>query len=214
MSSYIILSAGIGRTMKTVGSRSLLSVDGNVVLEHQVRTIRSADSNADILVVAGHQFKKVLDFSLKKDLDIRIIQNPFYENSNQCDSLISGINAVTTSDLYVIHGDVIFNKESIPSQLHSYVVVDKGITNKRSVGLCHQDGILRNMAFGLEEKWGQIVYINSPNFKTAKNLAQQMAGRATYEWINLASSKFEFGIHSRGVKTKEISKGHENTDSV
>ncbi len=214
MSSYIILAAGIGRTMKTLGSRSLLNVDGNIVLEHQIRTIRASDTDADILLVAGHQFKKVLDFSLRRDLDIRIIQNPHYETSNQCDSLILGINAVTTNDLYVIHGDVIFNKESIPHQLHPYVVVDKGITNKRSVGLCHQDGVLRNMAFGLDDKWAQIVYINSPNFKMAKSLAQQTEGKATYEWINLVASKLEIGIHSRGVKTKEISKGHENTDSI
>jgi choline kinase len=214
MSSYIILSAGIGRTMKTLGSRSLLNINGNIVLEHQVKTIRSADSNADILVVTGHQSKKVLEFSLKKDLDVRIIQNQNYETSDQCDSLILGINATALNDLYVIHGDIIFNKESLKGPLHPYVIVDKHISNKKAVGLCHQDGILRNMAFGLEDKWGQIIYINSPFFKTAKMIAQQMAGKATYEWINVLTSKIEIGIHSIGVKTKEISKGHESIDSI
>lgn len=214
MSSFILLSAGIGRTMKTLGSRSLLNVDGNIVLEHQVKTIRSAFPRADILVVAGHQYKKVLDFSLKRELDIRLIENREYETSSQCDSLIIGMNASRADSIYIIHGDVIFNKESLIGPTTSHVVLDKHITNKKSVGLCHQDGVLKNMAFGLDEKWGQILMIDREHFSLGKSSIQQMSGRSTYEWINALSTKMTLFVHSRGVKTMEISKGHEGTNSL
>lgn len=214
MSSFILLSAGIGRTMKTLGSRSLLNVDGNIVLEHQVKTIRSVFPKADIMVIAGHQYKKVIEFAYKKDLDIRLIENKDYEISSQCDSLIMAFNASIKDDIYVIHGDIIFNKESLLGPHNSHVVLDRTITNKRSVGLCHQDGVLKNMAFGLDEKWGQITMIDKEHFAIAKNIVHGMSGKSTYEWVNALSTKMTIYIHSCGVKTREISKGHESTNSL
>lgn len=211
MTTYILLSAGIGRSMKTKGNRSLLEYDGISVLSHQIRTITYSDNNADICIVLGFQSQKVTKRILSED--IRIIYNHEYETNNQADSLRLAINAIRTTDVFVIHGDIIFNENAIKKTKMSHVVLDTK-PSKRKMGLCYNRTLI-NMSYGLEETWGQIVYFNKNDFTILKRILNSVKpNKTTAEIINLMNKETQFSINSDpNIRIVEISKEYEDTSN-
>jgi choline kinase len=208
MTAYILLSAGIGRSMKTKGNRSLLSYDGVSVLTHQTRTIFRADPNADIYLVLGFQSQKVTKKIL--DEDIRIIYNPEYETNNQADSLKLAMNAIRTTDVFVIHGDIIFNERAIKKTKRSHVVRDTN-PSKRKMGMCYGHNLV-NLSYGLENIWGQIAYVSKADFQMLKKILNSVKpNKTTAEILNLMNKEVQFGINSDpDIRIVEISKEYED----
>lgn len=210
MTSYLLLSAGIGRSMKTKGAKSLLPYDGVSVLEHQVKTIRSVDNNADICIVAGFQFDRMLKSALS--LDIKIINNHEYEKTNQAESIKIGLNIIKLSDVFIIHGDVVFNQRAIRKTRYSHVVKDNS-SDKRKIGICYQNKILKNMSYGLEHKWGQIFYVSKDDFVAVKSIANSIkSNRSTSDIINIIVKHTKIIVNDDNkVRVMEINKTYENS---
>jgi CTP:phosphocholine cytidylyltransferase-like protein len=211
MTTYVLLSAGIGRSMKARGAKSLLKFDNMTVLDYQIKTIKEVDPTADICVVVGFQAEKII--KRYADTSIRFIQNANYEKTHQCESIKLAINATNADNVFIIHGDVIFNKSAISRQDATYVVADNN-SDKRKMGLCGNADVLANMAYGLEEKWGQILFIQRKDFPLVRSLINNTKPiKATFEFINTLNSKIDIKIH-RGddIKIMEISKTYEDSD--
>jgi|688.fasta_scaffold344974_3 bifunctional N-acetylglucosamine-1-phosphate-uridyltransferase/glucosamine-1-phosphate-acetyltransferase GlmU-like protein len=211
MTAYLLLSAGIGRSMKTKGAKSLLEYDGISVLQHQIRTIRSSDDKADICIVVGFQCNKVVKAALQES--VRIVYNHKYESTGQSESIKIGLNSTNKTDIFVIHGDVVFNSAAIKKTKISHVVLENS-TDKRKVGLCHNSLSLVGMSYGIDNKWGQIAYFNSKDFSTLKDLANTCkSNMSTYELINEMITKTKIVVRqSDDIKIVEIEKNYESPD--
>jgi choline kinase len=214
MTSYILLSAGIGRGMMTKGSKSLLTYDGTEVLNHQILTIRKFDAKADIYVVIGFYAEKVTKYVLSNNLNVRLIYNPNYKITSQTESLRLAINAIVAGPYYIIHGDIIFNMEALKVKKNkSSVISAKYDQNIKAVGICHSGGKLLNLSYGIGDCWGQIAYISKDNFALSKNILNSLkSNKQTYEYLNLLLSKVDFLVHQNDkIKTIEITRDYENT---
>lgn len=211
MTTYLLLSAGIGRSMKTKGAKSLLEYDGVSVLQHQIRTIRSVDDKADVCVVVGFQYNKVVKAAL--DESVRIVYNHEYESTGQSESIKIGLNSTNKTDIFIIHGDVVFNTAAIKKTKLSHVVLENS-ADKRKVGLCHNSLTLVGMSYGVENKWGQIAYFNSKDFIILKELSNSCkSNMSTYELINEMIARTKIVVRqSEDIKIVEIEKNYESTD--
>ena len=198
--------------MLTKGPKSLLEYNGTTVLDHQIRTIRKVDSNADICVVLGFHADKIIKHILNKKYDIRIVLNQNFKITSQTESLRFGINAIRETDYYIIHGDIIFNEQSLKLKKDcSKIVIDKTLTEKKIVGVSHSNGELLHLSFGLEDKWSQIAYICRDDFALSRRVINSFKmNKMTYEFLNMLGSHIPFRIHSEKVKTVEILKNYEN----
>lgn len=215
MTSYILLSAGIGRGMMTKGSKSLLLYDGTEVLDYQISTIRKFDKNADIYVVIGFYSEKLTKYVLSKNLNVRLIYNPNYKITSQTESLRLALNAVITGPYYIIHGDMIFNTDAlIVKKTQCSVVISHSDQNVKTVGVCHSNGKLLNLSYGIGDSWGQIAYINKQNFSASKEILNSLkSNKQTYEYINILSSKIEFSVNnSSKIRIVEITRDYENNN--
>lgn len=214
MTSYILLSAGIGRGMMTKGSKSLLTYDGTEVLNHQISTIRKFDAKADIYVVIGFYSEKVTKYVLSNNLNVRLIYNPNYKITSQTESLRLAINAIVSGPYYIIHGDIVFNTEALKVKRNkSSIIVAKYDENIKAVGICHTSGKLLNLSYGVGDCWGQIAYISKENFAISKTILNSLkSNKQTYEFINLLLNKMDFFVNSGDkIKTIEITRDYENT---
>ena len=167
MTTYVLLSAGIGRSMKARGAKSLLKFDNMTVLDYQIKTIKESDPYGEICVVVGFQADKIIKRYV--DTNIRFIHNYNYDKTHQCESIKLAINSISQDNVYIIHGDVIFNHRALSWRHATHVVADNN-SDKRKMGLCGNGNILANMAYGLEEKWGQILFIEHRDFSLARSL--------------------------------------------
>jgi len=116
----ILLSAGKGSRMYPLTSNTpkcLIDIGkGKTVLESQLETLQICGIKK-VYIVAGYrieQIKAKLKGSDFKDMEIKIIHNPFYENSNNIVSLWLA-SLLIESECISINGDDLFKPEVINS---------------------------------------------------------------------------------------------------
>lgn len=202
MNSYIILAAGIGRNMKGVGCKSLLKINGSYLIDIQISTILKNDEKADIIIVGGFEYQKLLNHIGNSKRDIRIVYNHQFDTTGQSESLKIGINCCRKSNLTVIHGDILFKDNSIcfPNKKNSWMTISDKVNNN-AVGTIIQDGLIENISYGIDNKWGQIVYFPESKFQEVKRIINSTKGnRLTYEIIN----KLNFDIYAHCDDSVEI----------
>ena len=205
--TFIILSAGTGRRTKNHGNKSLIPYGNKRIIDHQVETIRSAyGPGTDIILVTGHMANKVI-----RDVDkIRVVENPFFESANIVESMRIGINCSLESNVFFIHGDLIFSQSFIkpPSENAICVPIDKNSKlDKTAVGVVTNDTSVKNFSYGLPDKWSQIVFFPQNIFKQIKTkLNNADKNMSSFEFMNdLIKSKYDISYYeSPKGKIKEV----------
>ena len=131
MMTYIILAAGKGNNLQPLTlkyAKTSFKLDENTtVLQRMVRSIRSSDKNAEIVVVVGYKSEEI-----KKELDgenVIFIKNPFYEVTNSISSVWFARDYLERENVTIVHGDAVFSDELVTKHLtvptdHPYVLVD------------------------------------------------------------------------------------------
>ena len=155
--TYIILAAGKGNnlqplTLKYAKTSYKLDED-TTVLQRMVRSIRHADKNAEIVVVAGYKAEDV-----KAELDgenVRFVMNPFYEVTNSISSVWFARDYLERENVTIVHGDVVFSDEIITKYLtvptdHPYVLVDSSKASQGAYNAVIRDGQVLVMSKKLE----------------------------------------------------------------
>ena len=196
-STFIILSAGTGRRTKNYGNKSLIPYGNKRIIDHQVEAIKSAyGANTDIVLVTGYMSDKVV-----RDVrDVRLVENPFFNSTHIVESMRRGINACLESNIFFIHGDLIFSQSFIkpPSQDNICVPIDKNSRlDKTAVGVITDSKHIQNFSYGLPDKWSQIAFFPKYVFnhiKTKLNTADN--NMSSFEFMNeLKKSKNEISYY-------------------
>lgn len=178
--TVVILAAGFSKRMSTLGVRSMIKLDnGLTILDNQIATIETEFPKSDIYVVVGYQADRLIRKYFGR---VKLIENQCFKDTNAVKSLALALMSCGSGGLLVIHGDIVFNNETVEklTQNGSCVVADtKDQIKPEEVGLIFQDGKVVNFSYGLETKWGQIAYLEGNELQELKNLT-----------INPLTSKF------------------------
>lgn len=183
--TFIILSAGAGRKTKNYGNKSLMPYGNKRIIDHQVETIRSAyGANTDIVLVTGYMSDKVI-----RDVQgLRLVENPFFDSTHIVESMRKGINACLESNVFFIHGDLIFSQSFIkpPSQDNICVPIDRNSRlDKTTVGVITNTNSVQNFSYGLPDKWSQIAFFPKSVFNHIKNkLNNADNNMSSFEFMN------------------------------
>ena len=183
--TFIILSAGTGRRTKNYGNKSLMPYGNKRIIDHQVETIRSAyGANTDIVLVTGYMSDKVI-----RDVQgLRLVENPFFDSTHIVESMRKGINACLESNVFFIHGDLIFSQSFIkpPSQDNICVPIDRNSRlDKTTVGVITNINSVQNFSYGLPDKWSQIAFFPKSVFNHIKSkLNDADNNMSSFEFMN------------------------------
>ena len=188
--TFIILSAGTGRRTKNYGNKSLIEYENKRVIDHQINTIKSAYGNsAEIILVTGFDSHKVIS----QIDDLRIVENNSFEQHNILESMRIGINTCLESNIFFIHGDIIFSESFIkpPNQDHIYVPVDtKSKLDRKCIGVTTTQEKVTNFSYGLYDKWAQIVFFPKHLFKDLKTKLNKLdKNLCSFELMNYLIKK-------------------------
>lgn len=150
MMTYIILAAGKGNNLQPLtlkyAKTSYKLDEETTVLQRMVRSIRTADKNAEIVVVIGYKADDV-----KAELDgenVKFVMNPFYEVTNSISSVWFARDYLERENVAIVHGDVVFSDEIIDSYLtvptdYPYVLVDSSYVRPGAYNaVTHGDQVL------------------------------------------------------------------------
>jgi len=183
--TFILLNAGSGRRSKYYGHKCLFNFKNKRVIDHQIDVIkRTYGTSSDIIVVTGYKSEKLI-----KDISgVRIVENLNYENLYIAESIRLGINASLKSNIYLIHGDILFSSSFIspPDQEEIYIPVEKqGKFKKDSIGAILLEGQVKNLSYGLPIKWCQVTCIPSEKYDTFRKIINSVNGSlSSFEVLN------------------------------
>ena len=205
--TFIILSAGTGRRTKNYGNKSLIPYGNKRIIDHQVEAIKSAyGANTDIILVTGYMSDKVI-----RDVQgLRLVENPFFNSTHIVESMRKGINACLESNLFFIHGDLVFSQSFIkpPSQDNIFVPIDKhSRLDKTAVGVITDTEHVQNFSYGLPDKWAQIAFFPKSFFNYIKSkLNTADNNMSSFEFMNeLIKSNHKISYYeSPKGKIKEV----------
>ena len=163
--SFVILAAG---ECKQYRIKPLFRVDDITLIEYQIREIREAFGfSTDIIVVLGHELEKIYKYIPK---GVRVIENQSYESTSSAVSLIMGLRACTTGNVYVSHGDIFFNRDilklAVPESHTFGFAVEKDSGSK--VGIIEQGGDVQHFQYGLSIQWAQLFMLSDKDIDRYK----------------------------------------------
>jgi len=203
----IILSAGQNKTRGQQGPKSLVDVRSNKkLIDLQVETIKSVFRNVEIFCAVGDQSKTVINYIIDKYPDVRLVENLQYSETTPLESLKLCLNCATISDTCIIYGDKYFQSDSITFEdCQSPTVVES--TNesflKSDLGLVYQSNKLKNISYGVKNKWGQIFFIPRNLFNNFRKKINNLSKRYynIFDLINNLAKDYSFKIHkSKNIK--------------
>lgn len=185
-----ILAAGISNKMKSYEPRSLLKVNEQLVVEKQINAIRSS-IEGDILLVVGYKANKIIR-KVASFENVRIVENQVYENSNAAESIRLAINNNPYERLLIMHGDIVFNAETLKdlSYNKSFVLVDNAKRiQEREIGVNILGNQASSLSYDLPTKWCQIAYFCGKEYQCLKGLCRKdtndISHRLFFEMVNL-----------------------------
>jgi hypothetical protein len=158
----VILSSIANDRMKTMPPVSLMMVDRqHTVLDVQIEAIRTVFPKCEIALVVGHDAQQVID---KKPNYVRVIENVNHETLGEVEELRLAINNCVTDNIILISGNCIFNANALQHLRghSSCTLVDKkNQIDKDSLGVISNGGRVENIAYGVQDKWCYITYLES-----------------------------------------------------
>jgi len=200
--NFIILSAG-SVTQSGRKCSPALCTDGpnQCIIDRQIETIRKKYPNSEIILAVGFQSNEVITYTTSRHNNIRIVENKIHQNTSSMESLRLAINVSTPNPTYVIHGDRTFDESSLSPlrSAKSFLYSHYRSHSHQNLGICHDNGAVVNISYGLEDVWSEIAYVSSENYEAFKLLCNSPSCNflSMYELLNKGVEVFGFYIDNR-----------------
>lgn len=178
--TYIILAAGKGTSLQPLTiktPKSLYKLDRHsTVLQRMIRTIRTFDHKAEIVVVAGFMFDHV-QREVERE-NVIIVRNPFYAMTSSIASLWFAKKYLERDNVTILSSDIVLEDRLIEefvcqNTCKPYVLVDSSrITGKYNVQV--QDDKICVMSKNLSAFFAQYVCVTKLDAVSARFLLEEI----------------------------------------
>lgn len=153
------------------------------LIDRQIATINKNYTNSEIILLVGFESRKVINYIYDQKYDnVRILENKNYMNESSIDAWRLGINCSLESNLYIIHGDRIFNNRAIVSQYKNSICTSicHVVKKNYNLGIIYDNNKLINISYGLPHVWSEILYIPQQYYKRIRNKINETKSRKIY----------------------------------
>jgi hypothetical protein len=168
--TVILLSENHGYRMKSKGAIPLVDINGVTLLDRQINAIKAVFQNFEIILCCGYDAGAVFQHVKEKytALNIRIVENQVYENSNCCESARLAINNTLNNKIILCSGSVLLLAEHLRAiDLDQSSILIQPASKKLedfNIGVVSQDEKVKNMSLGVKEKkWLELCYLSVKN---------------------------------------------------
>ncbi len=137
-------------------AHSLIRVENNqLLINKQIAELKKTfGNNVDIVLILGYECDNIIASLIDR---VRIVEDESFDQSDFGKSVLIGIRASVTKAVYVINGCLNFNEKLFFAQMNSHVLV--GSENEESVGLAISDNKVVGFNYGLENRFGDLMYL-------------------------------------------------------
>lgn len=165
--TVVLLGENHGHRMKSYGPVPLIRLGEKTILEKQIDTICSIFENFEIIICAGFETEKTINFirSKFKSINIRVVENQLHYNSNCCESTRLCLNNTMNDKVLICSGSILLSRHHINSidfNQSCVLIQSEPLDSNFEIGVIENDGLLDNFSVGVKNKyWSEIVYLTS-----------------------------------------------------
>lgn len=199
--TFIIIADSPLYRMKSYGPVSLIQIDKEKLIDYQIKSIKKSYKNYEIVLCLGFESSKVSKYirSKHKNINIRIVENQSYNETNSCESLRISLNNTQNNKVFVIDGNLYFCEKTIKLKAYerNYVYIDKNNKNF-DIGInLNEKEQVEFFSFGAKYNWTEILFLS--NDQTIENLYRILSSESykkkfIFEALNslISINKMEF----------------------
>lgn len=190
--TYIILVAGKGARLHPLTLRhpkTLYKIDDETtVVQRLVRSIRTYDKDAEIVVVVGFMYKHIVA-ELEKE-NVIIIHNPFYSVTSSIASLWFARGYLKRENVAIINGDVVMSDELTEDIIckkteRPFVLLDSSKKNSNDWNVQVQGDKVCVMSKQLSKYLGEYAYATKLDAISARLVKEEVESMLNAEMFDL-----------------------------
>ena len=191
-----ILCGSVGYREKGNGPKVLKTLGECSIFEHQLNTIRHVYPNAKVSITSGFQADKIIRL---RPEGVSIIENQLWEEYNTTEEIRLLLNSIEPYRLLLIDGAVFFDPESIKDLTNTTSVFLYDNKDEQDIGVQIDEGEIVRFSYGLNKKWGGLVYLEDIALSTLKKIANRENSKyCLHELLNIMITK---GIQFKQVES-------------
>jgi hypothetical protein len=208
--TVILLSDSPGYRMKSYGPTSLISISNKKLIDIQIEAIKQTFNNFEIVLCIGFDAEKTCKYVKSKygNINIRIVENQLFKNSNSCESVRLSLNNTNNNKVLICDGNLLLNN-NILSMVHnanSCVFVESSPCVNLEIGLnIDEKNQVQYFSFGAYKIWSEVLYLD--NYEIIETLRKIIS-------LSEYKNKFIFEALNELIKTKHKLQCLTNTNSV
>lgn len=164
--TFVILADSPGYRMKSYGPSSLISFNRKKLIDIQIQSITTTFTNFEIILCCGFDIDKVYRHikTNYSHINIRIVENQIYNNSNSCESARIAINNTNNNKIFIIDGNLMLNNvvfDTIETK-ESYVYAEKYACENLHVGInVNEHNNVEHFSYGAYLTWSEILFLHN-----------------------------------------------------
>ena len=166
--TFIIIADRPNARMRSYGPTSLLSIKNVKLLDLQIVEILKAFPKYEIILCTGFESDKVSRYIKSKyqNINIRIVENQDYENTNSCESLRLALNNTSNNSVFIVDGNVIFNSDTFKyGDYNKSCILFEEENPTLDIGInINEKGCAEYIGFGASKRWSEICFLNKDTY--------------------------------------------------
>ena len=205
--SIVLFSENHGYRMKSYGPISLMKIHGRTLIQRQVDAIKASFKNFEIVVCAGFETEKTVNFVKKNfaDVNIRVVENQIHFNSNCCESARLCLHNINNDKILLCNGSLLLTPEILSSMTYEKSTVlsqNQDEFKSFDVGVVGNDDILEGLSVGVKDRvWSEIMFLQNRKainslYATVSN--PEFKNRFLFEAVNVVLRDNRFLISDCG----------------
>ena len=218
MINALIIASEITKGMKSVGSRSMLTITDNCkVVDQQIHALKSIHKNIKITIAAGYEYDKVSQY-LKKYKNVDIVYNINYRATNEAENIKLYLEKNKDIDnLLILNGGVLIKKHCIEPSIFkndiATIFLMNGVKNNFNLG-CNKTNSIEYIFYDLEQTWSECIYLKLQQIQALQNLLEKTKVEHMYMFELINNILVHGNIEPLYLNKKDIMKINNINDIV
>ena len=212
--SIALISDTPGYRMKSYGPAALLPITARYkLIDIQISCIKKVFTNAEIVLCIGFEAERITRYikSKYKNLNIRIVENQLFSETNSCEALRLCLNNINNEKLFLMNGSLLFDHKTFKyGNMENSCIFIEDQNSQLDIGAnVNEDVCVEYFSFGASKCWSEIIFLHNEeiieslwNIVSSENYKKKFIFEALNELI-----KMNFDIKSINNKysVKKIS---------
>ena len=164
--SIVLLCDTPGYRMKSYGAIPLIPFRRKRLIDLQINSIKNVFNNFEVIICVGFDADKVCKYIKSKyqNLNIRIVENQLYDNSNSCEGVRLCLNNINNNKVIILDGSLLLDIETLYDMdtQKSYILTEQGFFENLEIGVnVGEQGTIEHFGFGAHQAWSEVLFLSN-----------------------------------------------------